>query len=458
MSLKLEKGFDEFNDVELETEITMIYVAGEPFIQCKFLLLEIPTQTMTPLDSMKSIDQIAQELDRSLEPSDEFTRVDKISPETEFWGHCSNLQAWYENDYNTSLLHSNISFPLLKELTEAGDLLARRVFKDEVARRYDTGVESVRTFLEKGGYLKFLTKEEFYSLIDSSSEYEALKYLEREFDVKRYEVDIRNGRLIKLDLAGRKLKELPDVILQFEYLEDLNVAGNRLDAFPYWIGKLKRLKLLRFSYSRSDKLVTLPDSIGKLSSLEEIEGYTSGFKELPESFGNLISLKKCDLHDNKLESLPESIGNLANLEELHLNSNDIEIIPDTIGNLRNLKTLDLSKNDIKIIPESIGKLKNSLRILTLGHNNLNEVPSSIGNLSNLEVLSFRNNSIKTLPNSFEKLVSLKRMFLDGNPIERIPEFIYKLPKLSLLSIKNTRIRISQISEKRFKEKSIDVYY
>jgi len=198
LSVKLEEGFDEFLEEKLETEITMIYIAEEPFIQCKFLLLEIPAQDMVSLDKMKSIDQVAEELDRSLEPSDEFTRVNKIPPETEFWGHCSNLQAWYENNYNTSLLHSNISFPLLKKLTETGDLLARKVFKDEVARRYNTGIESVRTFLEKGGYLKFLTKEEFYSLIDSNTEYEAVKYLERKFDVKRHQVDIRNGRVIKL--------------------------------------------------------------------------------------------------------------------------------------------------------------------------------------------------------------------------------------------------------------------
>ncbi|MHA1454885.1 MAG: hypothetical protein ACTSR5_02710 [Promethearchaeota archaeon] len=124
---------NEFLSLKLEEGITMIYVANEPFMHCKFLLLEIPIEETTSLDEMKSIDQVAQELDRSLEPEDEFTRVNKIPPETEFWGHCSNLQAWYENNYNTSLLHSNISFPLLKKLTEANDLLARKVFKDEVA-------------------------------------------------------------------------------------------------------------------------------------------------------------------------------------------------------------------------------------------------------------------------------------------------------------------------------------
>jgi hypothetical protein len=128
----MEFIINEFLSLKLENGITMIYVAEEPFHQCKFLLLEIPIRDITSLDDIKSIDEAAQELSRSLEPSDEFSRVDLIPPDTEFWGHCSNLQAWYENVYNTRLLHSNLAFPLLKKLTEAGDLLARKVFKDEI--------------------------------------------------------------------------------------------------------------------------------------------------------------------------------------------------------------------------------------------------------------------------------------------------------------------------------------
>lgn len=62
-----------------------------------------------------------------------------ITPEEEFWGHCSNLQAWVENNYDTRLLHSNIAFPLLKKLTEAGDPNTNKVFKEEIARRFESG-------------------------------------------------------------------------------------------------------------------------------------------------------------------------------------------------------------------------------------------------------------------------------------------------------------------------------
>lgn len=452
----MEFVINEFLSLKLESDITVIYVTEEPFQQCKFLLLEIPVKDITSLDYVKSIDEAAQELSRSLEPSDEFPRVDQIPPETEFWGHCSNLQAWYENDYNTRLLHSNLAFPLLKKLTEAGDLLARKVFKDEIAKRYNSGIENVRKFLEKGNYLRFLTKEEFYSLIDTGNEYETLKVLEGMLDVKRYQVDIRNGHVIKLSIGGRKLKELPEIITQFKYLEILNVAGNFLDAFPDWIGGFKNLKMLRFNSIKSDKLVTLPDTFGNLSSLEELVGYNNELRRLPDSFGSLKSLKRVDLHKNKLEELPVSIGNLSNLEELDLKSNSIRFLPESIGNLKSLEILDLGKNDLKTIPKSLGKL-NSLKTLILGDNNLNDLPDEVGNLVNLEILDISKNMFSSLRKPFENLKSLKRLFLDENPFKGIPEFVYKLHSLMLVNIKGTNIKKSGIKKDILKEKGVDIY-
>lgn len=451
----MEFRINKFLSLRLKRDFTEIYVAGKSFQQCKFLLLVIPVKDVTSLDSVKSIDEATQELSRSLEPSDEFLRVDQIPPETEFWGHCSNLQAWYENDYNTKLLHSNLAFPLLKKLTEAGDILARKVFKDEIAKRYNSGIENVRKFLEKRNYLRFLTKEEFYSLIDVGAEYEALKLLERTFDVKRYHVDIRNGHVVKLSIGDPTIKELPEVITQFGYLENLNVAGSSLDAFPYWIGGFTNLKLLCFNNNESKKLVTLPDTFRNLSSLEELVGFNNELRKLPDIFGSLRSLKRVDLHSNKLEGLPDSIGGLNNLEELNLRSNNIESIPESISELRRLKTLVLAKNNLRSIPKTIGRL-NSLEILTVGNNNLEEIIDSIGNLKNLKILGLNNNSIKRLPHSFKNLVSLREMYIDGNPIGELPEFVQKLPNLTTLHIRNTKIRKSQNLKKKFKEKSINI--
>ena len=144
----------------------MIYVNGERFINCKYLLLNVPIEKMTRIENLLSIDEISDNLDKSMEYESLLLpeTVPLIPPEVEFWGHCSNLQVWYENDYNTGLLHSNISFPLLRKLCDAGDPLAKNVFSEEIARRFDSEYLPVMMSLLLGGYLFYLTPEQFESL------------------------------------------------------------------------------------------------------------------------------------------------------------------------------------------------------------------------------------------------------------------------------------------------------
>ena len=124
---------NDYITLKLEDGRTNIYVKELLFQQCKFLLLNIPVEEVSSFDEIESIDEAEERLDRSLE-GDPY-EID-IPPETEFWGHCSNLQVWYEHDYVTRLLHRNLAFPLLKKLTDCGDPLARRVFKEEIAKRH----------------------------------------------------------------------------------------------------------------------------------------------------------------------------------------------------------------------------------------------------------------------------------------------------------------------------------
>lgn len=49
-------------------------------------------------------------------------------------------------------------------LTEAGDSLAKRVFKEEIAKRYNSNNPAVKEFLYREGYLHYLTKEELEAI------------------------------------------------------------------------------------------------------------------------------------------------------------------------------------------------------------------------------------------------------------------------------------------------------
>jgi len=154
---------NKFIKLKLEDDKTIIYVNNERFNQCKFLLINIPIEEITSLEDIESIDDVAERLDRSLEHEED--KLYTVPPEIEFWGHCSNLHVWYENNYNTKLIHRSLAFPLLKRLTEVGDKFAERIFKEEIAMRFEEGNESVKEYLRKEGFLKYLDNEQFYSLL-----------------------------------------------------------------------------------------------------------------------------------------------------------------------------------------------------------------------------------------------------------------------------------------------------
>ena len=138
---------------------TIIYVNNEKFRQCHYLIIEISLDDFKSksFNNINSIDDLEESPDYSLEISEDES---PIPPEDEFWGHCSNLQVWCEQDYDTRILHRNLAFPLLKKLAEVGDKKAQKVFKEEIARRYMSRNKMVREFLKAEGYLDFLSKNE----------------------------------------------------------------------------------------------------------------------------------------------------------------------------------------------------------------------------------------------------------------------------------------------------------
>ncbi len=147
---------------------THIFVNNYKFLQCMYILLNIDKDNLSSTEEIDSIDEAVEKLDHSLE--DPFRKINlKIAPETIFFAHCSNIQAWVECDYDTRLLHSNLAFPLLKKLAEAGDSIAKKAFKREIAKRFEKGSENTRTFLINGGYLDYLTQEELMSIVSEAS-------------------------------------------------------------------------------------------------------------------------------------------------------------------------------------------------------------------------------------------------------------------------------------------------
>ncbi|MBD3339736.1 MAG: hypothetical protein GF353_11545 [Candidatus Lokiarchaeota archaeon] len=155
------KSIFKINDyitLRLEKGKTHIYVKNELFITCLYLLLNVPREKNERVDNIDSIDEAAEILSHSME----WARMGHtgITAQEEFVGHCSNLQAWTDHGYDTRILHRNLAFPLLAKLTEVGDPQAKRVFKEEIAKRFLSCYPSVVLYLLEMHYLNYLNDEE----------------------------------------------------------------------------------------------------------------------------------------------------------------------------------------------------------------------------------------------------------------------------------------------------------
>ena len=139
---------NDYITLRLEHGKTFIYVNGTRFYQCIRLVLNIPKTTIPDYEEINSIDEATEVYDKYIWQNRIIGGLNNIrpihdphsiTPEQEFRGHCSNLQAWVENNYDTRILFRNLTFPLLKELVNAGDPKAKKVFKEEIAMRLESG-------------------------------------------------------------------------------------------------------------------------------------------------------------------------------------------------------------------------------------------------------------------------------------------------------------------------------
>jgi len=443
---------NDYISLKLENNQTNLYVDGELFNQCKFLMINIQIDKISEYDEILSIDEATELSDRSMEGRDR--EMFEIPSEAEFWAHCSNLQVWDEYNYDTRLLHSNLAFPLLKKLTEVGDQRAKRVFKEEIAKRLASGYWPVIEFLTKEEYTDYLSREDFYRCFlgyDDQAEAEITFLLEVEnlvggnLDVERKleteygrDIIIENNRVIGFSFGGG-LRKIPKSIGGLIFLKEIYLSDNSIQELPNSIGSLENLEVLDLS---ANEIEFLPTSIGELKVLKVLKLASNKVKEIPNSIGNLKALEALDLEGNQLNNLPNSIGALTSLKQLNLKNNLLESLPKNIKKLQNLEILDISLNDLKEIPEPVYFIS-SLKILDIHKNKIEILQPEIRNLTSLKKLQLGFNKLKTLPKSICELKSLETLSLYENELKDIPPEITKLNQLKKINVKkNPRIMLS----------------
>ena len=217
---------------------TNIYVNDQLFNQCKYLLLNISRDSRAGLRDIESIDDAAERLDRSMEGHDGLAHQG-IPPDTEFWGHCSNLQAFAENNYDTRILHRNMAFPLLKRLTEVGDPIAKQVFKQELSKRFESGYPTVIQYLIEGDYLRYLSSMDLDNLLDNILQSDSYYWNQK------HKEDIFRR------LARQGSKRAQDLLVDVA-IQDLKTAD-------FW--KVQRFMQNNLQYLDSEKLASVFDDV-----------------------------------------------------------------------------------------------------------------------------------------------------------------------------------------------------
>ena len=172
---------NDYLKLKFESGHTHIYIDNNHFHQCTYLLLNIPEDDIEEFDDIKSIDDAEGKLSHELHGHS--SRNYGIDPKQEFLAHCSNMQAWVENDYNTQILHRTLAFPILKRLVEVGDPKAKRVFKEEIAYRLEANEMNVVIYLIERGDLKDLSNDELEIILENMKPGIAKIILQEYFDI-----------------------------------------------------------------------------------------------------------------------------------------------------------------------------------------------------------------------------------------------------------------------------------
>ncbi|NVM34327.1 MAG: leucine-rich repeat domain-containing protein [Candidatus Lokiarchaeota archaeon] len=406
-----EFEINKYLKLKLEAGRTNIYVKGRKFQQCMYLLLNIPVDRVEDYDEIESIDEAAEVLDRSMEGNHNNLGA-RISPEEEFQGHCSNIQVWVENGYDTRILHRNLAFPLLKRLSEVGDPMARKVFSEEIAIRLASNHPTVIQYLTQNGYLRYLNSDEFESILDDlrptflQDMTANLRYilehnpgtdLTSPIDSLIHQL-IRDFGIEHISLITSKiLNEIPENYRNDIVKDIYKILRNR-NKFPLiqYINKhLEYFEDFEFDYNfikyegkivaifRNDKIYLNNQNIRKISSLDVINDKLNEVKDLDLSNNQISDLRGIDkfsnvrvlkLNNNKITKI-QGLENLKRLEKLFLRHNRITEIK-VLKNLINLKHLDLSNNpSITEIPELLNELP-ALETIKLWNCNIDKYSES----------------------------------------------------------------------------------
>lgn len=224
---------NEFISLKLIFSKTLIYLCGDLFLTCQKVALSLSPNEFETYKDFDNIDDII-DFYSSQTSSEE---VISITPEEEFWAHCSNMQAWVENNYDSSILSRYISFPILIELSNRGISRFKTILKEEIIYRIKKGgINMLRWFIEANSenYLVCFTEEDLFDGLLSLGEAEIMRNITRFIPLEytlttslrgsRYYPSLRDENKMHFCVENNNITELEILMDDMSYSEQYRSA------------------------------------------------------------------------------------------------------------------------------------------------------------------------------------------------------------------------------------------
>lgn len=213
--------------------------------------------------------------------------------------------------------------------------------------------------------------------------------------------------------------ELPKDIIR------LDLSGNSLKEIPQSFGLLTKLTVLNLS---NNKLTSLPESMKNLSSLSNLDIRRNSFEELPDFLGSM-PLRSLNASSNKISDM-SILKECTNLRVLDISSNLLKDLDGSFLQGNELRTLNLSSNFIKDLRNVCPFLTNVNR-LNLNRNLIRELPGSISYMVSLEELEITDNHLEKIDNAFFEL-EVEKINLTANRLTSL--HLHGLDSLEVLTL------------------------
>nr|CAB3246483.1 protein flightless-1 homolog [Phallusia mammillata] len=184
-----------------------------------------------------------------------------------------------------------------------------------------------------------------------------------------------------------------------------------------------------------------PDRTRNMTGLRWLKLDNTRMCYLPEELAGLKKLEEVSVAHNELTSLHGDLGSLPRLKSINASHNRLKdpSIPSDIFGLEDLSTFDMSHNQLTTVPRELENCKTVL-VLNLGHNQIESIPPQLFiNLTELLHLDLSNNKLESLPPQLRRLVHLKTLILNDNPLMHAQ--MRQLP--SMVALTTLRLRNTQ---------------